>query len=162
MPSSLRLIDAEPDYRSVTNGAHHPDQVKQPALTEGRFTADDGPLPARALIVDDAEVFRDVARALLQRRGYTVVGEAGSAAVAMELAERLAPDAVLADVRLPDGDGFGLAAALVAARPGLAVLLTSADRVPPDPDDVRACGARGFVLKSRLADADLAQFWPPP
>jgi DNA-binding NarL/FixJ family response regulator len=123
--------------------------------------ADGSPRP-RVLIVDDAAVFRDVARELLRRRGYTVVGEAGTAAVAMQMVVQLAPDAVLADVRLPDGDGLALAAALVAARPGLAVLLTSADRVPPDPDDVRASGARGFVLKSRLAAVDLAQFWPRP
>jgi DNA-binding NarL/FixJ family response regulator len=117
-------------------------------------------LPGLVLIVDDAALFRDVARELLERRGYKVVGEAGTAAAAIEMAERLAPDAALVDIRLPDGDGFALAAALVDARPGLAVLLTSADRVPPDPAGVRASGARGFVLKSRLAAADLAQFWP--
>jgi DNA-binding NarL/FixJ family response regulator len=126
------------------------------------LTSDDGCLPARVLIVDDAAVFRDVACELLQRRGYTVVGEAGTGAVAREMTDRLAPDAVLLDVRLPDCDGFALAAALVDARPGLSVLLTSADRVPPDPAQVTACGARGFVLKSRLAAADLAQFWPRP
>jgi DNA-binding NarL/FixJ family response regulator len=118
-------------------------------------------LPGLVLIVDDAALFRDVARELLERRGYEVVGEAGTAAAAIEMVERLAPDAALVDIRLPDGDGFALAAALVDARPGLAVLLTSADRVPPDPAGVRASGARGFVLKSRLAAADLAQFWPP-
>jgi DNA-binding NarL/FixJ family response regulator len=104
-------------------------------------------------------VFRDVARALLERRGYTVAGEAGTGAVAREMVDRLAPDAALLDARLPDCDGFTLAAALIDARPGLHVLLTSADRVPPDPARVTACGARGFVLKSRLASADLAQFW---
>ena len=118
-------------------------------------------LPGLVLIVDDAALFRDVARELLERRGYEVVGEAGTAAAAIEMAERLAPDAALVDIRLPDGDGFALAAALVDARPGLAVLLTSADRVPPDAAGVRASGARGFLLKSRLAAADLAQFWPP-
>jgi DNA-binding NarL/FixJ family response regulator len=121
---------------------------------------DDGRLPARVLIVDDAPIFREVARELLVRRGYTVVGEADSAASAMEAAARLAPDAALVDVRLPDGDGFELSAALTRAHPELAVLLASADRVPADPARVRASGARGFVLKSRLAAIDLTQFWP--
>ena len=107
-------------------------------------------------------MFREVACALLERRGYSVVGEAGSAAAAREMAERLTPDAVLLDIRLPDGDGFALAAALVDACPGLAVLLTSADRMTPDPAVVRACGAQGFVLKSRLAATDFTEFWPPP
>ena len=105
-------------------------------------------------------MFRDVACELLERRGYTVVGGADSAASAIDSAERLVPDAVLIDVRLADADGFELSAALVRAHPELAVLLTSADRAPPDPAHVRACGARGFVLKSRLAATDLSEFWP--
>jgi DNA-binding NarL/FixJ family response regulator len=90
-----------------------------------------------------------------------VVGEADTAAAAVQMAEQLAPDAALVDIRLPDGDGFALTAALVDAHPGIAVLLTSADRIPPDAAGVRASGAGGFVLKSRLATTDLAQFWPP-
>jgi DNA-binding NarL/FixJ family response regulator len=107
-------------------------------------------------------VFRQAAHELLERRGYAVVGEADCVAEATEMVDRLAPDAVLLDLRLPGGDGFTLSAALTSAHPELAVLLTSADRAAPDADRVRASGARGFVLKSRLADADLAQFWPSP
>jgi DNA-binding NarL/FixJ family response regulator len=131
-----------------------------PALDGTRVSADDGPLPARVLIVDDAPIFREVARELLERRGYTVVGEADSAASAIEAVARLAPDAVLVDIRLPDGDGFELSGALTRAHPELAVLLASADRVAPTPARVQASGARGFVLKSRLAATDLTQFWP--
>jgi DNA-binding NarL/FixJ family response regulator len=131
-----------------------------PPLDGTRVSPDDGPLPARVLIVDDAPIFREVARELLERRGYTVVGEADSAASAIEAVARLAPDAVLVDIRLPDGDGFELSAALTRAHPELAVLLASADRVAPTPARVQASGARGFVLKSRLAATDLTQFWP--
>ena len=99
-------------------------------------------------------------RELLERRGYTVAGEADSAASAMAGVARLAPDAVLIDVRLPDSDGFALCATLTRAHPELAVLLASADRVPPSPGRVESSGARGFVLKSRLAVTDLTQFWP--
>jgi CheY-like chemotaxis protein len=132
------------------------------ALDSVALSADDGPLPTRVLIVDDAEVFRQAARELLELRGYAVVGEVGRVAEAMEMVDRLAPAAVLLDLRLPDGDGFTLCAALTLAHPELAVLLTSADRTVPDPGQVSAAGARGFVLKSRLAAADLAQFWPSP
>ena len=127
-----------------------------------RLSPHDALLPARVLIVDDALVFREVARELLERRGYTVAGEADSAASAIDAVARLAPDAVLADVRLPDGDGFELCAALTRAHPKLAVLLASADRVPPSPARLQGCGACGFVLKSRLVATDLTQFWPNP
>src|SRR6185312_16812490 len=81
------------------------------------------------LIVDDAAVIRQLARELLERRGYTVVAEADCAATALNLADALAPDAVLLDVRLPDADGFEVAAALTSAQPNgsPAVLLMTAD-----------------------------------
>jgi DNA-binding NarL/FixJ family response regulator len=126
------------------------------------LTPEDGPLPTRVLIIDDADVFRQAARELLELRGYAVVGEADCVAAAMEMVERLAADAVLVDIGLPDGDGLKLSAALTSDHPELAVLLTSADRVVPDAERVAATGARGFVPKSRLAAADFRQFWPNP
>jgi CheY-like chemotaxis protein len=118
--------------------------------------------PVRVLIVDDSAPFRRAARELLQRRGYLVVGEAGSAAAALEAAERLTPDALLLDVRLPDGCGFELASTLTRARPDLAVLLVSANELPARDARVEDSGARGFVLKCRLAATPLGQFWPTP
>jgi len=114
----------------------------------------------RVLIVDDAAIFREAAREVLERRGYSVVGEADSAATAMGAIAQLGPDAALVDIRLPDSDGFELSANLTRQHPQLAVLLASADRVPPSPARVQASGARGFVLKSRLGGTDLTQFWP--
>jgi len=119
--------------------------------------------PVRVLIVDDSAPFRRAARELLQRRGYLVVGEAGSAAAALDAVERDAPDALLIDVGLPDGCGFELAGALTRARPTLAVLLISADDDPPAANErLRASGARGFVAKSCLAAAPLERFWRMP
>lgn len=119
-----------------------------------------GSMSARVLIVDDQRAFRKAARGLLELRGYMVVGEAGDAAAAMDLGTRLLPDAVLLDVRLGKDDGFAVARALVRACPGAAVLLVSCDDHRHKADEVAASGARGFLLKSRLAVADLGEFWP--
>jgi DNA-binding NarL/FixJ family response regulator len=116
----------------------------------------------RVLIVDDSGPFRTAARELLRRRGYLVVGEAGSAAEAIEVAQQLAPDALLLDVHLPDGCGFEVSAVLTGARPELAVLLISADDSPPPDRRVEKCGARGFVPKSCLAATPLERFWRTP
>jgi two-component system chemotaxis response regulator CheY len=121
-----------------------------------------GILPVRVLIVDDVALFREVARELVEVRGYTVVGEAESAAAAVEAAAQLEPDAVLLDLRLPDGNGVEVSTALTRAHPGLAVLLMSADRASPTEEEIRASGARGFVQKSRLVATDLTRFWPAP
>ena len=116
----------------------------------------------RVLIVDDSSCFRSAARALLERRGYDVVGEADTAAAAFEQASLLEPAAILLDVLLPDGTGFGIAARLTQRCPALAVLLTSTEDFSSCYGLAEECGARGFVLKSQLAGCDLDRFWPPP
>jgi DNA-binding NarL/FixJ family response regulator len=114
------------------------------------------------LIVDDAPSFRRVARELLERRGYAVVGEADSAAAALDLCDELVPDAVLLDVRLPDGTGFQVSALLSVRQDAPAVLLVSADEDLRSYALVDQSGARGLVAKAQLAAIDLATFWPSP
>jgi DNA-binding NarL/FixJ family response regulator len=111
--------------------------------------------PIRVLIIDDHPTFRSVARELLERRGFAVVEEADCATSGLEAAERLAPEAVLLDVGLPDGDGFDVCHALTRRNPQLAVLLVSADDLHRGSGHIRDCGARGFLPKSRLACSDL-------
>lgn len=113
----------------------------------------------RVLVVDDAPSVRNAARHLLEQRGYVIAGEADSVASAMRAVEQLAPDAVLLDVHLPDGDGVELATELVRANPALWVLLMSAHDL-----DYRPYGGSrrpAFVDKADLAKFDFAQFWPP-
>jgi DNA-binding NarL/FixJ family response regulator len=116
----------------------------------------------RVLIVDDSSCFRRAARALLERRGYEIVGEAYSAATAFEQARLLNPAAMLLDVSLPDGTGFAISARLTHRTPALAVLLTSVEDYGSCYGLAEECGARGFVLKSQLAGCDLDRFWPRP
>ena len=116
----------------------------------------------RALIVDDATCFRRAARELLERRGFVVVGEADSAATALEVAERLAPDVVLLDVQLPDGSGFDVSAALTRAASAPAVLIVSAEDLRAGQSLAIASGARGFVVKSLLDATELAELLPVP
>jgi DNA-binding NarL/FixJ family response regulator len=118
--------------------------------------------PVRVLIVDDSAPFRRAAAELLRRRGYVVAGQAGTAAAAREAVARLAPDALLIDVGLPDGCGFELATTLTRAEPELAVLLISANEPPAREERLQASGARGFVLKSSLAAVPLERFWRNP
>lgn len=112
------------------------------------------------LIADDALSFRCVVRELLERRGYTIAGEADCATTALALVRRLDPDAVLLDVHIADDDGFDVAARLTAARPGLPVLLTSAHFEPGFYALAELAGARGFVPKAQLAEVEFEMFWP--
>ena len=98
----------------------------------------------RVLIVDDHEPFRAVARRVLEAAGYVVAGEAADAAEAYAAVAAEAPDAVLLDVQLPDEDGFAIATAL------------SSREADEYGTRIDACGARGFIPKSKLSAAAFA------
>ena len=110
------------------------------------------------LVVDDDFEFAKVAADLLADCGYQVVGHAATANEAVALCDRLDPDAVLLDVRLPDANGVTLATRLRAANGRPSILLTSSDRLAVGPAVVQLCGASGFVPKTELARTDLDAF----
>jgi DNA-binding NarL/FixJ family response regulator len=116
---------------------------------------DDSRVQKRVLIVDDHQPFRAVARRLLESAGYIVTGEAADAAEALAAAAADVPDAVLLDVQLPDRDGFVVATELAAAG-GPAVVLISSREADDYGGRVAACGARGFIPKSKLSAAAVA------
>ena len=107
------------------------------------------------LIVDDLAFVRRTLREIFTEAGYQVAGEAADAAEALAAVAAHAPDAVLLDVQLPDRDGFAVATELTAADGPAVVLISSRDA-----DDygrrVAACGARGFIPKSKLSAAAVA------
>jgi DNA-binding NarL/FixJ family response regulator len=112
-------------------------------------------VPKRVLIVDDHQPFRAVARELLENAGYIVTGEAADAAEALAAVAAHAPDAVLLDVQLPDRDGFAVATELTATD-GPAVVLISSRDAEDYGRRIAACGARGFIAKSKLSAAAIA------
>jgi DNA-binding NarL/FixJ family response regulator len=124
-----------------------------------RATTMDRVPPMRVLIIDDQSAFRRVVRDLLSRRGHVVVGEADGLITALAAFQQCEPDAVLLDVCLGNESGFDVARVLTGLRPGIPVLLVSADDRYEHEARVQECGARGFVLKSRLVDGDFGTLW---
>jgi two-component system nitrate/nitrite response regulator NarL len=110
------------------------------------------------LIVDDDAGYRRVAGELLDARGYSVIGQAATAHEGLARTRELGPDAILLDVGLPDGDGIAIAGALSARSDSPRILLVSTDADAVSRADLEACGAAGFVAKSRLAGADLDRY----
>ena len=84
-----------------------------------------------------------------------VSGEAATAAEALAAVAAESPDAVLLDVQLPDRDGFSVATALAGAG-GPAVVLISSREAEDYGRRIAACGARGFIPKSKLSAAAFA------
>lgn len=100
------------------------------------------------MLIDDHPVVRAGLRAIIEARGFTVVGEASTGEESLAMASALKPDVVLCDLRLGDGmDGVQTTTALRRMPDAPAVLiLTTFDH---DAQIIRAieAGAAGYLLK---------------
>lgn len=106
----------------------------------------------RVLIAEDHPVMRGGLRALLEARGFDVVGEAADGAEAVALAASLRPDVVLMDIEMPDHDGITATAELVRHDPDAKVLvLTMHAGVDVVTRALRA-GAVGYLVKGSPTD----------
>lgn len=108
-------------------------------------------LPVPVLVVEDEPLLQQRLRGLLLQLGYAD----DALAIAATLAEARAwlaeqPAALaLVDLRLPDGDGTELIAALRADDPGLGILVVSAWSSEDAILGALRAGATGYVLKER-------------
>lgn len=101
----------------------------------------------RVLLVDDQELMRMGFRMVLDAQDdLEVVGEAGNGAEAVEIAERLRPDVVLMDVRMPVLDGVEATRRIVAADSAKVLVMTTFDLDEYALSALRN-GASGFLLK---------------
>jgi DNA-binding NarL/FixJ family response regulator len=109
--------------------------------------------PIKLLVVDDHPVVRDGLTGMFSADpGFEVVGQAGDGAEAVGLAQRLAPDVILMDLRMPGMDG--LAAITELARlgvPARVLVLTTYDTDSYVLPAIEA-GATGYLLKDAPRD----------
>jgi DNA-binding NtrC family response regulator len=109
----------------------------------------------RCVIVDDDDVFLDVARSLLEREGVTVAGIAGNCAEAVECATAQRPDVVLIDIRLSDESGFDAARRLAEQGQAWALIMISTHREVDYADLIAESPAIGFLNKTDLSAAEI-------
>jgi DNA-binding NarL/FixJ family response regulator len=106
------------------------------------------------LIVDDHAGFRAAARAFLEDGGFEVVGEAADGRSAIDAVRRLRPEILLLDVKLPDVDGFAVAAELADGAPQ--IVFTSSRGITAYRRRLATNPAWSFVGKSDLTVESLA------
>ena len=108
----------------------------------------------RVLIADDHLFYREGVRALLSSAPeIAIAGEAGSGEEVVARAAELKPEVILMDLKMPGLNGIEATRRILAAQPGIGVLVVT---MFDDDDSVFAvmrAGARGYLLK----DADRAE-----
>ena len=108
------------------------------------------------LLVDDHILVRRGFRRLLEDdSAIKVVGEASNRDEAVALNARLAPQVVVMDYAMPGINGLAAMREIIAASPGVAVLILSMHAEETLVRRALEAGARGYILKSAL-DLDLA------
>ena len=102
----------------------------------------------RILLVDDHEVVRlGLATLLEDVPGVTVGGEAGSAREALQACERLDPDLVILDIRLPDQTGVEVCRQIAQRWPHIQVIMLTSFADDELVAEAILVGAAGYVLK---------------
>ena len=101
----------------------------------------------RVLLADDHALFRDGVASLLGAWGHEVVGVTSDGDAAVELADRLRPDLVLMDDRMPGGSGIEATARLAALHPEIPIVMLTASEDEDDLFTAIKAGARGYLLK---------------
>ena len=108
----------------------------------------------RVVVADDQALVRvGFCGIVAATPGFTVVGEAGNGAEAVEAAQRARPDVILMDVRMPIMDGIEATRQIIRSTGVRVLILTTFDLDDYVFAALRA-GASGFLLKDTLP-ADL-------
>ncbi len=107
----------------------------------------------RIVVADDHTIFRDGLCRLLQAEAdIEVVGEARNGRECVEMVERLKPDLLLLDLKMPDLDGLGVLGELGGpGSPVRTIVLTASEEEQEYVETVRR-GARGIVLKQAATE----------
>ncbi len=101
----------------------------------------------KVLVADDHEVVRTGLARLLEGSDITIVGEAENGEQAVELTAKHAPDVVLMDIRMPEGDGLSALEKIRKANPDARIVMLSTYDNPTYVARSVALGAADYVLK---------------
>lgn len=83
---------------------------------------------------------------------FALAGRAGNGQEAVDLAERVQPDAVVMDIEMPVLDGVEATRLVRATAPKLPIVAVSGHDYEERVLEIRRAGADDYVRKARLAD----------
>jgi CheY-like chemotaxis protein len=155
-------------YRDSGAASNHarPFQIEKPGgnglSTNGVLDTEVGEaMPKiRVMVVDDLPSFRRVARTVIDATvGFESIRDAASGPEALAFADRLDPDLVLVDVRMPEMGGIEAARRLHESHPDTMIVLISLEELPDAAFALASCGAVAFVRKRDFGTRTLRRLW---
>jgi DNA-binding NarL/FixJ family response regulator len=112
----------------------------------------------RVVLADDDYLLREGLASMLDRAGFTVVGQAGDAAELLAAVRSQLPDLAIVDIRMPPSnttEGLDAARTIRAEHPDVGILVLSAYAQVEHAVELLSGGrAIGYLLKSRVTNLD--------
>jgi len=109
-------------------------------------------MPTQILVADDHQIVRQGLKALLEREGFKVVGEAADGQQALQMTEKLHPEVAILDLAMPILNGLDAAREIQRISPKTkTILLTMHTEHHYILEGLRN-GAKGFVMKTHAAE----------
>lgn len=109
-------------------------------------------MPLRVLLADDHQIVRQGLRALLEREGLEVVGEAADGREAVRLAQALSPDVAVLDLAMPQLNGLEAAREILQACPRTKPILLTMHTDDHQIVNALRSGIRGYVVKTQATE----------
>lgn len=106
----------------------------------------------RILIIDDHKLFREGLKSLLNRRDIEVLATVDDGIKGIELAQKLLPDIVLLDMRMPNMDGISVLKQLKARESSISVVMLTTSNSETDLLEALKNGANGYLVKDMDPD----------
>jgi len=112
------------------------------------------PSKSSILIVDDHPIMRfGIAAIVNAQNDMEVVGQAGTRAEAVRLFRERRPDAVLIDLRLPDGSGVDAIRSIRELAPTARIVVLTTYEGDEDIHQALSAGATGYLIKGMSNDS---------
>lgn len=113
-------------------------------------------MPLQILLADDHLIVREGLKAILEREGFDVIGEASDGREAVQLARTLHPDVAILDLSMPLLNGMQAAQEILHVSPRTRIILLTMHTEDHYVLEAIRAGIRGYVVK-RQAASELVQ-----
>ena len=106
----------------------------------------------RIVMAEDHQIVRQGFKALLEKDGFDVVGEAGDGHEAVHLIEKLRPDVAIVDIAMPLLNGIDVAREVPRVSPDTRTILLTMHSESSYVLEALRAGVTGYLVKTRAAE----------